>query len=178
MPAAPWPTGCVQIYTGDGKGKTTAAFGLALRAAGRGLRVWVGQFMKGTPYGEVAACSALPGIAVEQLGSTGHLTRGEAVPPAERALALAGLSRAAEVLADGLTRVVILDELCVALFYDLVLREEVEALLDTRPAGVELVLTGRYAPDWLLARADLVTVMGEARHPWRVGLAARDGIER
>ncbi|MCU0665300.1 MAG: cob(I)yrinic acid a,c-diamide adenosyltransferase [Myxococcota bacterium] len=180
LPAEPWATGCLQVYTGDGKGKTTAAFGLALRAASRGMKVFIGQFMKNSAYGEVhGARTWLQGVEVEQFGSS------ECIPlrhPPERAdveRASAGLRRCAEILSRGEHPLVVLDEVNVAVRFGLVEVAALLELVDKRPALVELLCTGRYAPQALLERADLVTEMRCVRHPFEQrGLAARDGIER
>jgi len=176
----PWPRGCVQVYTGNGKGKTTAAFGLALRAAGRGLRTFVGQLMKGSQYGELAGAAMLGGlVTVEQLGSP------ECIPlrdePDERDVLLArrGIARCREALLSDDYDIVIVDEGCVAVRFELIEEADLLALIDERPPGVELVITGRYATRALIDRADLVTVMDDAKHYFDTErLAARDGIER
>jgi cob(I)alamin adenosyltransferase len=175
-----WPRGCLQVYTGDGKGKTTAAFGLALRAAGRGLRVWVGQFMKRFPYGEVAGAARLGGLVeIEQLGSETCIPWREEPDPADAALASTGLARCAEILAAREHAVVVMDEVTCALHYRLFPLAALLDVVDARPKEVELVCTGRWAPEELIARADLVTEMREVKHPYAaLGLTARDGIER
>ena len=170
--------GYLQIYTGDGKGKTTAAMGLALRAAGAGLRVYIGQFVKDMKYHEVQLIErALPQIVVEQLGRGCFIDR----PPDEkdRHAALAGLDHARRLMESGRYDLMILDEFSIAIVCGLITEEQALDLLDDRPASLELVLTGRYMPQSLLDRADLVTEMKEIRHYYAVqGLLARDGIER
>ena len=169
--------GMVEVYTGDGRGKTTAAIGLAFRAAGRGLRVHIIQFMKGDDsYGEVQSCRANPLITIEQFG------RREFVNPKEPStvdVELAGraMERAREVLSAGEADVVVLDELCVAIAFRLVPLRDALALLDIRRPHVELVITGRGAPKELIDRADLVTEMREVKHPFRKGVLAREGID-
>jgi cob(I)alamin adenosyltransferase len=177
---ASWPRGCLQVYTGDGKGKTTAAFGLALRAAGRGLGVFVGQFMKGFPYGEIEGAAALGGLIEVELFGTSECIPWRAEPDAaDVARAEAGLSRCVEVMRSGRQAIVVLDEVTTAVHFRLI---SLEALLDAvggRPPGAELVCTGRWAPQELVERADLVTEMREVKHPYASHrLAARDGIER
>lgn len=169
--------GLVQVYTGDGKGKTTAALGLALRAAGNGMRVYIGQFLKGRRYGEQNAIERLaPDITLEQYGTSAwiHIDK---VTPEQRAAALEGLERIREALTGGEYDMVIADEINVAVFFHLLTEEEVTQLIDARPAHVELVLTGRRAPDAILERADLVTEMREVRHPYQQGIPARPGCE-
>jgi cob(I)alamin adenosyltransferase len=167
----------VQVYTGDGKGKTTAALGLAVRAAGHGYRTYIGQFMKGQDYGELRGVGLLaPYVTLEQYGEPTFLRR-EDITDRDRAMARAGLARVREVLAQGHHQIVVLDEILVALFFDLVSLDEVLDLIAARPAGVELVLTGRRAPQAIIDVADLVTEMVEVKHPYRQGIPARKGIE-
>lgn len=169
--------GYVQIYTGDGKGKTTAALGLALRAAGHGLRTYIGQFMKGQSYGELDALRDHPAITIEQYGDVRCIRR-EEVTPAHVEQAHRGLERARQALLSGQYDIVVLDEVNVTIWFGLLTVEEVLALVDQRPARVELVLTGRRAPQALIERADLVTEMREVKHYYQQGVEARKGIER
>ncbi len=170
-------TGLVQIYTGDGKGKTTAALGLALRAAGHGLRTYIGQFMKGQDYGELRSAGMLsPYLTIEQYGRPTLIHVHEATPEDVR-LAHEGLDRARAAMCSGSYDIVVLDEVCVALHFGLLTLAEVVVFLEQRPAGVELILTGRRAPVELIARADLVTEMREVKHPYARGVPARRGIE-
>ena len=173
---APAERGYVQVYTGEGKGKTTAAFGLALRAAGHGKRTFIGQFMKGQPYGEVAALARHPQITVEQFGSPGCIRRDE-VTKGHLTDARRGLARATAALASGDYDLVVLDELDVAVVFGLLSDSDCARLIETRPAQVELVITGRSAPQAILERADLVTEMREIKHYYRRGVVARAGIE-
>jgi len=168
--------GLVQVYTGDGKGKTTAALGLALRAAGHGLRTYIGQFLKGRPTGELKAARMLtPYLTIEQFGEA-HFTLTKR-DTQQAALARKGLQRVRQVLASGEYDIVVLEEINVALDLELISLEEVMALLDERPPEVELVLTGRGFPEALLSRADLVTKMVAVKHPYDRGVRARPGIE-
>ena len=169
-------TGYVQVYTGDGKGKTTAGFGLAMRAAGQGLRVLVLQFMKGDPtWGEIVSAERL-GIETEQVGLDHWVLKGKATDD-DRAAAAAGFRRACELVDSGNYEVVVLDELITALFFELVAIDDVLALLRDKPRHVELVLTGRRAPAELVAAADLVTEMRPLKHYFDAGVGAREGIE-
>jgi cob(I)alamin adenosyltransferase len=170
-------SGRVQVYTGDGKGKTTAALGLALRASGHGLPTYVGQFLKGRPYGELEALRDHPLISIEQYGGTHCIRRGE-VTPADVARARRGLASALDAMLSGRYAIVVLDEVNVAIRFGLLSTGEVLAFLDRRPPRVELILTGRHAVPELIAKADLVTEMREVKHYYRDGLTARDGIER
>ena len=176
----PWTKGCLQVYTGNGKGKTTAAFGLALRAAGRGLPVFIGQFMKGYEYGEIFAVRRFSDlVAVEQFGSPTCIPWKEAPAEVDVKLAAAGLGRCREILRNAKHKIVVLDEICVAVHFRLIDEADLLDLVDSRPHGVELICTGRYAPKALIERADLVTEMKEIRHPFNTEkLLARDGIER
>ena len=171
--------GFIQVYTGNGKGKTTAALGLALRAAGRGLRVFIGQFLKGQVYGELASLERFsPLVRVEQFGRKGFVHVTENPDDEDVALARKGLERCAEAMTSGSFRIVILDEINVAVHFKLISEDELRAFLGRRPDDVEVVLTGRYAPGWLLEAADLVTDMVEVKHPYQKGIKAREGIEK
>jgi len=169
--------GLIQVYTGDGKGKTSAALGLAVRAAGWGMKTYMGQFMKGREYGELRAVQALaPFITIEQYGRDGfvHVTGGT---PEDIASARSGLEAASDALINGEYDIVVLDEINVALFFELLTVEEVLQVMDAKPPHVELILTGRRVPPELIEKADLVTEMREVKHPYQQGIAARRGIE-
>jgi len=170
--------GYVQVYTGNGKGKTTAALGLAFRAMGRGLRTYIGQFMKGQHYGELdAARMAGSHISIEQYGNDTFVhVRG----PSEEdvSVARAGLARAREAMHSGKYDIVVLDEINTAHYFELISLEEMLETIAHKPEGIELVLTGRYAPPEVIAAADLVTEMVEVKHYYREGVTAREGIER
>lgn len=169
--------GLVHVYTGDGKGKTTAAFGLAIRTAGAGLPVHIVQFMKGgRAYGEARAIAAVPNVTLRVFGQA-NLVNPRAKSPEARREAWSAFKHARESVMSGLYRLVILDEINVALAWGLLPLEPVMALIEQRPMGVELVLTGRYAPTELMARADLVTEMCNVRHPHSRGTLPRRGIE-
>lgn len=168
--------GYFQVYTGDGKGKTTAALGLALRAAGRGYRVYLGQFMKGQDYGELHSLPLLETVTHEQYGDVGWVYKGK-VTEAQRAAAHEGLRKGREALESGEYRIVILDEINMALWFELISLEEVLELIRKRPPQVELVFTGRRAHEEVVARADLVTEMREVKHYFSQGVPARKGIE-
>jgi cob(I)alamin adenosyltransferase len=169
--------GLVQVYTGDGKGKTTAALGLALRAAGWGYRTFIGQFMKGQDYGELHSIALLaPYVVLEQFGQPNFTRLGQADPEAI-AMTDRGLGRIREVMASGAYRIIVLDEICMALYFKLAQLEDVLELIAHRPQGVEMILTGRRAPQALLDKADLVTEMREVKHPYQRSIPARRGIE-
>ena len=173
----PLRTAFVHVYTGNGKGKTTAALGLGLRAAGHGLRVFLLQFMKGDPeYGELLAIRGLRNFDFLQSGLSTFVTKGDPGPEDLRR-ARAGLARARELLAEGRYDVVILDEINCAVDYGLLAEDDVLRLIDERPGHVELVLTGRNARPKVMDKADLVTEMVEIKHPFQRGVLARKGIE-
>lgn len=168
--------GLVQIYTGDGKGKTTAALGLALRALGAGLRVYLGQFIKKGSTSEIKALRRFHSrITVRQYGR-GCFVRGKPVAADIRA-ARQGLKELQEALAGRKYDLVICDEIICALNAGLIGMEDVMQLLAAKPTAVELVLTGRDAPGKIIKRADLVTEMRKVRHPFDGGIPARKGIE-
>ena len=168
--------GFVQVYTGDGKGKTTAALGLALRAAGAGLRVYFGQFIKNADYSEIKALARFADcITVRQFGRGCFLLTEPA--PEDRAAARRALDGIGLALTSGDYDLVIADEANVAVALGLIEANDLVSLIDLRPEQVELVLTGRGAPDAVLARADLVTEMRCVRHYYDRGVLARQGIE-
>jgi cob(I)alamin adenosyltransferase len=169
--------GHLQVYTGDGKGKTTAALGLAVRAAGHRLRTYIGQFMKGSSYGELEALRGHPLITIEQYGAN-HCVRREDISSDDVARAQRGLKKALDAMVSGRYEIVVLDELNVAMWFGLISTEDVMAFLDQRPKHVELILTGRHAVAEVIEKANLVTEMREVKHYYHRGVAARDGIER
>lgn len=169
--------GMVHVYTGDGKGKTTAALGLALRACGHGLKVHMIQFMKGDiSYGELRAAEWIPNLTIVQFGRASFVDRDK---PADEDIALAkkALEHAKAIIRKGEHDLVILDELNVAIDHKLLGLEEVLELIDTKPEDMELVITGRYAKEKIIERADYVTTMENIRHPYEKGEKARKGIE-
>ena len=169
--------GYVQVYTGNGKGKTTAALGLALRAAGAGLRVFVAQFLKGVRCSELTALKRLSDlITVRQYGRPSFI-QGEATDEDVES-ARKGLNEARTAIASGDYQVVILDEANVAVQLGLISPDALLDLIDSRPEGVELVITGRNADTKIVERADLVTEMVEIKHYYRQGIPARPGIEK
>jgi cob(I)alamin adenosyltransferase len=168
--------GYVHVYTGNGKGKTTAAIGLAIRAAGAGLRVFLAQFIKGLAYSEIEALNRFADrITVEQFGR-GCFIRGEP-DVADVQAAGNGLARIAGVVRDGQYDLVVLDEAIVAVQCKLFSVERLLELIADKPGHVELVFTGRYACQALLEKADLVTEMQEVKHYYRQGIESRRGIE-
>jgi len=174
--------GYLQVYTGNGKGKTTAAIGLSIRALGAGLSVYIGQFIKGMRYAEIATLETLaaalgPGrLTVRQYGRGCFIFRDPEQSDIDAAAE--GLAEARAALESGSYGLVILDELNVAVKVGVVSEADALALVAARPPEVELVVTGRYATDAMLAAADLVTEMREVKHYYKNGVEARDGIER
>jgi cob(I)alamin adenosyltransferase len=172
--------GFIQVYTGNGKGKTTAALGLALRAAGRGLKTYMAQFLKKGEYGELLAVRQRLAdlITIEQFGPPEFHHGGQGAPPAAARAAEAGLAAVAAAIGCCLYNTTAPTEINTLLHFGIVPVEPVLRLMEQKPAAVELVLTGRYAPQAVLDRADLVTEMLEVRHYYRQGIQARPGIEK
>ncbi|MFP4248051.1 MAG: cob(I)yrinic acid a,c-diamide adenosyltransferase [Armatimonadota bacterium] len=170
-----WTRGYVQVYTGDGKGKTTAAFGLALRAAGAGLRVFIAQFVKGMEYSELRALERFDEIEVRRYGRDCFIQREP--EPADVEAARAGLSEARKELASGEWDVVIFDEANIATYFELFSVDELLAVIAQKPDDVELVITGRRADPRVIEVADLVTEMREVKHYYEQGVPCRRGIE-
>lgn len=169
--------GRVQVYTGNGKGKTTAALGLALRAVGRGLRVYMMQFMKGQSYSELVSAQRLaPELTLEQVGRDCFIRKGQ-IDPADVAMAQAAFARARELVRSGDYDLVILDELNCAVDFELIPVGDALELIAGRAPHTELVLTGRNARPEVIAVADLVTEMREIKHYYHAGQDARPGIE-
>ena len=166
----------VHVYTGNGKGKTTAALGLALRAAGAGLKVYIGQFVKSGCYSEIKALKKLrKNIKIEQYGR-GCLIRGKPTS-VDIDMAGKGLARTRSILSKDAYDIVILDEINIALHMGLLEKKDVLALIKLKPKKIELVLTGRRAHPDIIKLADLVTEMKEKKHYFRKGILARKGIE-
>ena len=169
--------GLVQVYTGNGKGKTTAALGLALRAAGNRLKVLIVQFMKGTASGELEAAQRLsPFLTIIKAGREGFIFKGE-VDPVDLKMAEEGFLLAKKAIEDREYDIVILDEINMAVDFGLIPLPDLLQLVDSKPVTVELVLTGRNAKPELLEKADLVTEMVERKHYYAKGVPARKGIE-
>ncbi len=169
--------GYTHVYTGNGKGKTTAALGLTVRALGNDLKVYIGQFMKGQKYGELNTLEKL-GVPVERFGTEDCIISPADVGERDIAKARKGYERVKEILIGGEFDLVILDEICVSTYFNLITPEEILHLMEIKPEGTELVLTGRYAPEKVIEAADLVTEMREVKHYYNSGVMARDGIER
>lgn len=170
--------GFIQIYTGNGKGKTTAAIGQAVRAAGAGFKSYIIQFMKDFPYSELKSLQHLSNwITIEQVGKDDYVFRKELPPKEEIEKAKQALESAKQKMLGGEFNLIILDEVCVAIYFDLFTAEDVLLFLDAKPKNVELILTGRYCPKILIDRADLVTEMKEEKHYYQKGILSRRGID-
>jgi cob(I)alamin adenosyltransferase len=190
--------GYVQVYTGAGKGKTTAAIGLAIRALGAGQKVFFLQFMKSLDYSEQKILVTIsPNLILETVGKPFFIIKEGSMPAAEQAqwceqavvfppgnppqeyvdLISNGIKRAKAAVTNGEFDMVILDELIVAMHFELTTWAQIEEIIDARSEKVELVLTGRGATPALIERADLVTEMKEIKHYYRVGVMSRKGIE-
>jgi len=171
--------GFVQVYTGNGKGKTTAALGLALRAAGHEMKTYIGQFLKGQPTGEIPASEKIaPLIRIEQFGRQGFIRVTDGVDDEDVDRARRGLRRCLEAMLSGEFRIVVLDEVNTAVHFGILSEQEVLDFLGQRPGDVEVVLTGRYATPSILEKADLATEMQQIKHYGDRGVKAREGIEK
>ncbi|MDB9822982.1 cob(I)yrinic acid a,c-diamide adenosyltransferase [Deltaproteobacteria bacterium] len=169
--------GYLQVYTGDGKGKTTAALGLAMRAAGAGMKIYIAQFVKGMKYSELITLEKLSEyITLKQYGRACFING----TPGEEDIRMAreGLKEVREVMCSGNYQMIILDEANIATYYNLFTVEELLDLIRVKPEDVELVVTGRKADPLIIEAADLVTEMKEIKHYYVDGITARDGIEK
>lgn len=171
--------GYVQVYTGNGKGKTTAAMGLAFRAMGRGLKTYIGQFAKGQHYSELESAKITPYITIEQYGQKEFLHLMDSGPTEEYIqMARKGLKKAKEAMLSGEYDIIIFDEINVANKYNLISTEEMLDIIKNKPDGVEIIFTGRNAPLEVIEAANLVTEMVEVKHYYKQGVKSRRGIER
>ena len=169
--------GYIQVYTGNGKGKTTAALGLALRAAGAGKKVFFAQFIKGMEYSELNSIKRLaPEITLKQYGRRCFIF--EKPEPEDLAAAEKGIQEVRDMIQSKQYDIIVMDEINIALHMKLIELKDLLDLLEEKPPETELVLTGRYAPPALLERADLVTEMREIKHYYEKGVPARTGIEK
>ncbi|MBU1356319.1 MAG: cob(I)yrinic acid a,c-diamide adenosyltransferase [Candidatus Edwardsbacteria bacterium] len=169
--------GMVLVYTGNGKGKTTAALGLACRASGQKKKILMIQFMKGkVNYGELKSAKKLPGFTIKQFGRPSFVDKKNPAP-ADIKGAREGLAFAAKAIDSGKYDIVILDELNVAMDFNLIPLDEALALISSKPQKLELVITGRYAHPKVIKLADLVSEVKEIKHYYQQGVPARRGIE-
>ncbi|SFL73938.1 cob(I)yrinic acid a,c-diamide adenosyltransferase [Halanaerobium salsuginis] len=168
--------GMIQVYTGNGKGKTTAALGLALRAAGAGKQIFIAQFLKQGDYSEVKALAKLSSIKISQFGQPDFIKR--SATEADRLAVRAGLETVKKVLTAGEYDLVILDEANIAINYNFFTVEDLISILELRQTKVEVIITGRGAEVKLIEYADLVTEMQAVKHYYQQGITARLGIEK
>lgn len=169
--------GLIQVFTGNGKGKTSAALGSILRATGHGFKVFIVFFMKGKyPYGEFSSLPTLPNVEVASFGLR-CLIGDREVDPEEVKQAELALKTAREAMLSRKYNMVVLDEVNVAVYFKLIPLDDVVKLIEEKPPEVELILTGRYAEAAVIERADLVTEMTKIKHPYDKGVKARKGIE-
>jgi cob(I)alamin adenosyltransferase len=170
--------GFVQIYTGNGKGKSTAAIGQAVRAAGFGLKTYIAQFMKEYPYNELNSLKHLSEwITIEQFGGDEFVYKKQLPGEEELDKAKRGLESAKEKMLSSEFDLIILDEAIVAIYFKLIETKKIVEFIKSKPANVELILTGRYCPEELIELADLVTEMKEVKHYYQKGITSRKGIE-
>ncbi len=170
--------GYIQIYTGNGKGKTSAAIGVAVRAAGIGLKTYFVQFMKVFPYSEVESLKKLENfITLEQFGKDDFIFRKEPPNKEEIAETKKGLNSAKEKMLSGNYDIIILDEICVSIYFSLFTTEEILDFMNEKPVNVELILTGRYCPQAIVEKADLVSEIEEIKHYYSQGILSRKGFD-
>ncbi len=171
--------GYIQIYTGNGKGKTTCMLGLTLRASGAGKKIYIGQFMKDDEYSEIKAIREfLPNVTVEQYGTGKGFAKKGNLKDYDISCGNNGYDRAIEVLQKNEYDIYIFDEINVAVYMEILTENQILDLMDKKPENVELILTGRYALDSVKEKADLVTEMKEIKHYYTKGVMARVGIEK
>ncbi len=170
--------GYVQIYTGNGKGKTSAALGVALRASGAGLKTLIVQFMKKFPYSEVKALENFSDkIIIKQFIGDAFVLKKQKPSEEEKREAERALETVRKALASDEYDIVIMDEICVSIYFNLYSIEEILEIVRTKPEGKELILTGRYCPEEIIDAADLVTEMTEIKHYYEQGVFSRKGID-
>jgi cob(I)alamin adenosyltransferase len=175
---AKFEKGFIQVYTGNGKGKTTAAIGQAIRAAGAGMKTYFVQFMKEYPYSEIEALKLYSdNVIIEQFCGDDFVLRKELPPKTEIDRAEEGLNKAKSLMLSGEFDLIVLDEVLVSIYFKLLTTEDVLNIMKCKPETVELILTGRYCPQEIIANADLVTEMKEIKHYYTKGVTSRKGIE-
>ncbi|MBN2038811.1 MAG: cob(I)yrinic acid a,c-diamide adenosyltransferase [Spirochaetes bacterium] len=170
--------GYTQVYTGNGKGKTTAALGVAFRAAGSGMKTYIGQFMKGQKYSELEAARMIPDyIVIEQYGKDTFVHVQDPPDPEHVEMAKIGYEKIKAALFSGDYNIVVADEIITSHYFKLITTQEILNLVKQKPDGVELIMTGRYAPDEIIEAVDLVSEMKEVKHYYQIDVPAREGIE-
>ncbi len=170
--------GYIQVYTGNGKGKTTASIGQAARAAGAGLKTFIIQFMKEFPYSEIISLKELnEWITIEQYGKDDFVYKRELPSEEDLAVSKRALKRAEDVMLSKEYDIIILDEILVAIYFKLFREDDVLNFIEKKPDEIELILTGRYCPEKIIEKADLVTEMKEVKHYYTKNVLSRKGIE-
>ncbi len=170
--------GYLQVYTGNGKGKTTAAVGLSIRALGNGLKIYFVQFMKDYPYGEVKILESFaPDLILRRYGNDSFVFEKKQPSTKLKRIVRQGLEEAEQAMLSGKYDLVVLDEVLVSIYFGLFSTEEILSFIRKRPPAVELILTGRYCPQSIKKISDLVTEMKEVKHYYKQGVKARKGIE-
>ncbi|VEN73180.1 Cob(I)yrinic acid a,c-diamide adenosyltransferase [Candidatus Desulfarcum epimagneticum] len=171
--------GYTQVYTGDGKGKTTAALGLAFRAMGCGMKTYIGQFMKGQKYNELNAARMCPGrIIIEQYGKDTFVHVRKPPDPEDVEMAKSGYEKIKKAMFSGIYNIVVADEIITSHYFNLISTKDILKLVAKKPREVEFIMTGRYAPQEIIEAVDLVSEMREIKHYYHSGAQAREGIER
>jgi cob(I)alamin adenosyltransferase len=168
--------GLIQVYFGNGKGKTTAALGQALRAAGRNKKILIVQFMKKWDYGELHSIEQIPQITIKTFGTKDFVYKGKA-KEIDYQEAKKAFTEGVQGAQSGQYDIVIFDELNVAIYFELLELQQVMDFLEKKPEEVEIIITGRNAPQAIIDKADLATEMRETKHPYQKGIQARIGIE-
>jgi len=172
--------GYIQVYTGKGKGKTTAALGLALRAVGAGKKVYIAQFMKKSKYGELIAIEKYLSefITIEQFGLPDFHYKNNAVTEQEKEAAMGGINAVERAMRSGKYDIIIMDEANILAYFKIIDIKYILEIMERKPRNLELILTGRNAPKRFIEKADLVTEMKEIKHYFTKNVPARDGIEK
>jgi cob(I)alamin adenosyltransferase len=170
--------GFIQVYTGNGKGKSTAAIGQAVRAAGAGMKTYIIQFMKEYPYSEINALKYLSEwITIDQKGGDDFVYKREPPSEEEKSKTRNALKKAEDLMLSGSFDIIILDEILVTVYFKLLEADKIVSFIKKKPDSVELILTGRYCPEEIIELADLVTEMKEIKHYYNKGILSRKGIE-
>jgi cob(I)alamin adenosyltransferase len=170
--------GFIQVYTGNGKGKTTAAIGQAVRAAGAGMKTYIIQFMKEYPYSELNSLKYLSRwITIEQRGVDDFVYKKEPPSEDEKLKGRDALKKAEKLMLDRSFDIIILDEILVSVYFNLLKTSDIISFIAKKPEQVEIILTGRYCPEEIIGAADLVTEMKEIKHYFTKGVMSRKGIE-
>jgi cob(I)alamin adenosyltransferase len=170
--------GYVQVYTGNGKGKTSAAIGVAVRAAGNGFKSLIVQFMKEYPYSELESLNKLnEWITVKQFGKDDFVYKKETPPPEDVKIAKSAIEFVKNQMINNDYDIIVLDEIIVSVYFGLLKINEVVELIKSKPVEIELILTGRYCPAEIIELADLVTEMKEIKHYYSSGVLSRKGID-